>query len=316
MMPQFELKWCNLPQKVLVAKFSMLLLALLLILQLFCENCSSFRTGFSHDFRANLRRLPHGDFQYYQKRHSNTDAQCNHSHRKIILMDMNPSNSSKGKKGATKVQEMISSGAFLQTTALMTLAGGALGPWLDGQHGAFGVLNYHQPFNIIAGEMTILKTALWVPPLFGVAGFLIGGLYPLLDYIFSTDNQKMKPSMPKVLYGISFFAAQYYLSGLLTFAGADLLDIHIILAILAAIGFMAFDFSLAGFLISFLTAIGGPLIEIALINQFGLYDYTHADFYGIDSWIPWVYFMGGPAVGNLSRIVFQNRVAALHSKSK
>jgi hypothetical protein len=45
---------------------------------------------------------------------------------------------------------------------------------------------------------------------------------------------------------------------------------------------------------SLLTAAGGPLIEIALINGPGLYHYTHPLIYGVPTWIPWVYLCGAP----------------------
>jgi len=194
--------------------------------------------------------------------------------------------------------------AFLQVMAMMTVAGAMLGPWLDGQHGAFGVLEYHQPFNLEIGESIILKTALWVPPLFGVAGFLIGFLYLYFDDFFKTDPGRTMPNGPHVLYGISFFAAQYYLSGLLAHGGVGLVPLHSMLALLAVAGFAAFDGTKAGLLVSLATAVGGPAIEIGLVNGFDMYHYTAADFYGIDSWIPWVYFLGGPAVGNLSRALW------------
>lgn len=60
---------------------------------------------------------------------------------------------------------------------------------------------------------------------------------------------------------------------------------------------------LAGFAMGGLTALAGPIIEIILIRQLGLYHYTHADAIGVPSWIPWVYFCGAPAVGNLGRKV-------------
>jgi hypothetical protein len=49
--------------------------------------------------------------------------------------------------------------------------------------------------------------------------------------------------------------------------------------------------------------VAGPAAEIFLINVMHLYHYTDPDFLGIPSWIPWVYFCGAPAVGNLSRAV-------------
>lgn len=61
--------------------------------------------------------------------------------------------------------------------------------------------------------------------------------------------------------------------------------------------------TVVGFAMAGLTAVAGPIIEIGLIKQLGLYHYTHAGSLGIPSWIPWVYFCGSPAVGNLGRKV-------------
>lgn len=66
---------------------------------------------------------------------------------------------------------------------------------------------------------------------------------------------------------------------------------------------------LAGFFMAALTALAGPLIEILLIKQFGLYHYNHTGPLGIPTWIPWVYFCGAPAVGMLGRKV---RLDLLH----
>ena len=52
-----------------------------------------------------------------------------------------------------------------------------------------------------------------------------------------------------------------------------------------------------------LTGVAGPVTEIFLINVLHLYHYSDPDFFGIPSWIAWVYFCGSPAVGNLSRAV-------------
>jgi hypothetical protein len=100
------------------------------------------------------------------------------------------------------------------------------------------------------------------------------------------------PTWPKVLYGISMFSAQYYISGLLDYTMINSTLINAILAIAAIVGYIFFDGSTAGFLLACATATGGPLAEIFLINIPHLYQYTHADFMGICTWIPWVYFLG------------------------
>ena len=84
---------------------------------------------------------------------------------------------------------------------------------------------------------------------------------------------------------------------------ASSLFINQFLLIYALIGWYFLDNSLAGLLLSILTSLAGPMVELILINNFHLYFYKNADYYGICSWIPWVYFFGGSAVGNLSRSI-------------
>eukprot|EP00593_Proboscia_inermis_P012079 CAMPEP_0171306008 /NCGR_PEP_ID=MMETSP0816-20121228/15920_1 /TAXON_ID=420281 /ORGANISM="Proboscia inermis, Strain CCAP1064/1" /LENGTH=92 /DNA_ID=CAMNT_0011787269 /DNA_START=228 /DNA_END=504 /DNA_ORIENTATION=- len=79
----------------------------------------------------------------------------------------------------------------------MSIAGATLGPFLDSYHSSFGVLRYDSPIvvttlSLLGGSPVhpALTTAWWVPPLFGLAGFLIGWLYILIDrfYIGLQDN--------------------------------------------------------------------------------------------------------------------------------
>ena len=53
-------------------------------------------------------------------------------------------------------------GAFLRLTGVMFAAGGALGPWLDNYHSAFGVLRYTRP----AVVTPLLTTDWWVGPVY------------------------------------------------------------------------------------------------------------------------------------------------------
>ena len=50
------------------------------------------------------------------------------------------------------------------------------------------------------------------------------------------------------------------------------------------------------------TAVGGPIIEIGLLSILGVYHYSDPGETGFfPLWIAPVYFLGGPAVGNLAR---------------
>lgn len=78
-------------------------------------------------------------------------------------------------------------------------------------------------------------------------------------------------------------------------------SLDLILFVFALHNFIVFDGTLQGLGMACLTAVCGPVIEIILINGFHLYAYSQPDIFGIPLWIPWVYFCGAPAVGNLGR---------------
>lgn len=114
-----------------------------------------------------------------------------------------------------------------------------------------------------------------------------------------------------MLLCIALFVTQYGLSGLLEgpllgqrlpALGAQLPALDVLLAACALATWAAFDASAQGFGMSALTALCGPAVEVVLIS-FGLYHYSHPEVLGVPSWIGWVYFAGGPAVGNLGRRV-------------
>lgn len=198
--------------------------------------------------------------------------------------------------------------------AAMAASGAALGPILDGFHSHFGVLRYHDPppFAVFlpGTSLELCQTAVWVPPLFGLAGMIIGGLYVLLDQVLGTAAQKRRPALPTVLLGIGCFVLQYYLSGLAlgpAGIGIDRLAGELFLWVTAAAHWWIFDCTQAGLVVCAMTALGGPLIEVALLNAPGtdFYAYAMPDVLGIPTWIAAVYFCGAPAVGNLARATLQ-----------
>lgn len=196
---------------------------------------------------------------------------------------------------------------------MMTFCGAALGPFLDSYHSLFGVLTYNTPIVLpILGsigkgpDLLTCVTSLWVPPLFGLAGFIIGWLYIILDTVTTDGTQgQLHPTPSKVLLGISYFTFQYWLSGILFSHGVDRSSILTIMSLLAAGGFYLLDGTTAGFVTSAATAIGGPLIEVGLISSLPeswAYHYNDVGETGFfPLWIVPVYFLGGPANGNLAR---------------
>ena len=212
----------------------------------------------------------------------------------------------------------------LSFSFLMTTCGAALGPFLDSYHSAFGVLKYDQP--IIAtlwgsDAYPALTTTWWVPALFGLAGFLIGWLYILFDEVLQSRESATKPGPQKVLVCISIFTLQYWISGILFYAQVDRSIVLNVMSIIAATGFLVFDRTLAGLIASTATAVGGPLIEIGLLSAslHGIllsgYHYTDLGETGFfPLWIAPVYFLGGPAVGNLAR-AFWNGLSSKETKA-
>lgn len=195
---------------------------------------------------------------------------------------------------------------------LMALCGALLGPFLDSYHSLFGVLTYNTPlvFPILGSvgkgpDLLTCVTSLWVPPLFGFAGFLIGWLYILLDTVTEDEDSQLHPTTPKVLVGISYFTFQYWLSGILFAHGIDRSSILAIMSVLAAGGFYLLDGTISGLITSAATAFGGPLIEVGLISSLPdswAYHYNDVGETGFfPLWIIPVYFLGGPANGNLAR---------------
>jgi len=88
-------------------------------------------------------------------------------------------------------------------------------------------------------------------------------------------------------------------------SGYDRTVILAVMTVLSIGGFVSFDNTKAGLVTSLATAVGGPLIEVGLITFLvghGGYHYTDLGETGFfPLWIVPVYFLGGPAVGNLSR---------------
>ena len=203
-------------------------------------------------------------------------------------------------------------------STVMALSGATLGPFLDSYHSVFGVLKYDDPIHMtLWGDTSnpALVTSWWVPPLFGLAGFLIGWLYVGLDAALRTapggDNKggdPTDPTPPKVLIGIALFTFQYWLSGALYANGIDRASILAIMSTLCGVGFFVLDATAAGLITSAATAIGGPLIEVGLISALRSgHGYHYSDpgetgFFPL--WIAPVYFLGGPAVGNLARAIW------------
>lgn len=212
-----------------------------------------------------------------------------------------------------RLTKLVQDPRALPFSISMASAGAVLGPFLDSYHSLSGVLTYDQPITRVLWGTTdfpALVTTDWVPPLFAVAGWLIGWLYIIGD---SLERRKVDPSVPLILVGISVFTFQYWSSGLLFANGIDRVSILNTMSVLAALGYASLDRSKTGFWVSTATALGGPLIEVGLLSLSRMdllfdrgYHYNDLGETGFfPLWIIPVYFLGGPAVGNLARGVWK-----------
>ncbi len=207
----------------------------------------------------------------------------------------------------------FSGARLIKQTITMALSGAALGPFLDGYHSAFGVLAYTKPISVVIGGLQFFQTDYWVPPMFALAAVILGLSYPFLDSVFAVPSASRTPTAPSVFYCISYFSFQYYLSGLLFSQGCSPMQLHAVLAATAAICWAVFDRTPTGAVMSTVTGLAGPAVEIALLNGAplvlggALYHYTEPDLLGIPVWIAWVYACGAPAVGNLARLFWARR---------
>lgn len=161
--------------------------------------------------------------------------------------------------------------------------------------------------------------------MFAVAGIILGLGVPFLDGILPQSRPQggRNPSWAFVLTNISVFVTLYWASavlespllGVTAFGTIPALDLTLCWA--AFLAWTIFDATPQGLFMASLTAVCGPLIEIALIKGGDLYQYAHPSVVNaVPSWIAWVYFAGGPAVGNLGRKVADELMKQSISKDR
>lgn len=182
---------------------------------------------------------------------------------------------------------------WLAGTATLALAGATLGTGLDAIHVHTGTTAYTHP--ALAGQ------AWWVPPLFASAGVLIGLARPVAERLL--DQRTAAPSWAAVAAGMLLFMSAYALSGLLDHwprACAALL------ATLFVAGWRWLDGSGLGLLLAALTAIGGTLVETALVGT-GAFVYRAPSMGVVAVWLPALYCCAAVGVGALGKRLVDGR---------
>ena len=196
-------------------------------------------------------------------------------------------------------------------------AGAALGPPLDGIHGAFGLLQYDLAPILIGDDLGALHTALTVPALLGTFYAANGLLHVWGDEFFLGAKQTRLPLLPPPRPGpalaacaLALVVSQLTLSALLYDSQTVPADRTALALSAAAFGvWLALDRTATGAALALATALAAPLTELVLMNLFGVWHYPRADFFltalgdekGIVSWVPACYAGYSVWIGALAR---------------
>lgn len=208
-------------------------------------------------------------------------------------------------KDRTVRPSMCAPHRYASTNTILTVAASSavLGPLLDNYHSQFHVLSYKDPVEFhlqLFGQVPVnFTTASFTPPLFVVAGLIIGTGVLWINSLYIKAEEV---SVPHALASITAFSAVYYLSACLPCTVWAPVT-GPLLFLFGALQWYVLDGYAGGLIMGLLTAIAGPAIEMILINVGHLYSYSQPEFGGIPLFIIPVYFAGGSAVGNLARAV-------------
>jgi hypothetical protein len=171
----------------------------------------------------------------------------------------------------------------------LALLGAVIGPFLDRAHAWTGAIAYDTP-------VTPLGVPWWVSLVYLGAALGIGLTHPALDRVLRRPQRVALT--PRVLAaGFASMVVLWIGSGLIPASNAV-----IALVLVAGAGGMwwAFDGTWQGVVLAAGTGMGGVVVEATLV-RLGLFHHTRPDVLGLPVWLPFVYFGGSVAIGNLSR---------------
>ena len=176
---------------------------------------------------------------------------------------------------------------WIRATLVLAALGATLGAALDGIHTHTGTTAYPEHM------VWFWKMAWWVPPLFAAAAVAIGLSRPWLDRELQHRRGRKIPVGGMVAISNAGFIGAYFASG---FMGGGALARSGVLALLFAVNWALCDSTGSGLVHAFGTAIGGTIVEITLVH-FGAFKYLEPDFFGVTSWLPWLYCSAAVATG-------------------
>jgi hypothetical protein len=148
----------------------------------------------------------------------------------------------------------------------------------------------------------------WVPLLFGSATLAIGLSHPWINQWLGPKKIKRR-SFAQIILGNLLFLLLYAASGFLPFATGGLQDILLMTGAISI--WLYFDPTWQGAFLCVGTAILGTLVEITLTHFQGFFYYPEvANFYGVPSWLPWLYVAASVTVGNSGRFLLARKATS------
>lgn len=140
----------------------------------------------------------------------------------------------------------------------------------------------------------------WVPLVCGLSAVLVGYAYPFVDALVLGRplRSDMIPGWPAVIRAIGVFLGVSYGASKLSYAFS--VQLAFATAVVAVGLWYFFDKTSHGFLLSFIVAVAGTVC-VRLFVSSGSYGFVKADFLGVRSWIPCIFFAAGVVFGATGR---------------
>lgn len=185
--------------------------------------------------------------------------------------------------------------------AFLWLLGATAVSVFDGFHTHSGTTRYATP--------VLWQMAWWTPVLFGASVGLGGPVYALGVRLLGGGQPP--PPARDLAIGFAIFGLLYFASGYLPASNG--VKLAMLLAG-AAFLFGWLDRTRAGAVMTLVTAVTGPLVEITLV-RLGTFAHLQPDFAGIPMWLPGLYLCAGPTLGQIARRALASDVSARPPRS-
>ncbi|KAF0436855.1 insulin-induced protein [Gigaspora rosea] len=144
----------------------------------------------------------------------------------------------------------------------------------------------------------LIDTAAWIPPICGLSAILVGSMFPLADYWFMRKPQEFQKEWSNAMRCMGGFIGVAYAATKLPWSSNY--QVFCTLSLISIVLWFLFDRTIHGFIMSALFSSVGTIIMYVLVTN-GIYSFTHADFFGVRSWIPCILYSSCVCFGTIGR---------------